>query len=461
MDSLLSYQDDGFVATNQETLEMLNKAMTAGQGVDAGSFTGGRALSLESLDQILVNILHTQDEAVLFQRLKKQPIKSVIHQWDQRTDVGADDGAWVGEGGSSLADSDQTIARKYLQAKYLQTKRTVTLQATMTAMIEDAMALEENAGTLWLIRNVEKALFGGNATIFPTQPDGLDVLIPSTHVIDLRGKSASSSNFEDSMTIGTRSIRDYFGRADLLLSSTMVMQDMQKLLRDRIRFPAQESGLGGAVFTKYPTPFGAPDIKEDVFIKEKGNPSASSLTSARPAQPTITSVTPATGATGSQFLAADAGEYYYVVAALNAAGESVASAAVAGTVVAGGKNTLLIAAMDATVTGFRIFRSKKGAADGSDTRKMVDIAYSGSGTLSWDDLNADLPGTSSAYLLTTDPMYNAIEWAQFLPMMKFNLYPTAAAVYPFLMLLFGGLAVKKPTNQIRIKNVSPDSLGWF
>ena len=60
-----------------------------------------------------------------------------------------------------------------------------------------------------------------------------------------------------------------------------------------------------------------------------------------------------------------------------------------------------------------------------------------------------------------EPMYDAIEWAQFLPLMKFDLYPTNAAVYPFLMLLFGSLALKKPVNHVRIKNISYSGLGWF
>jgi len=45
--------------------------------------------------------------------------------------------------------------------------------------------------------------------------------------------------------------------------------------------------------------------------------------------------------------------------------------------------------------------------------------------------------------------------------MKFDLYPTNAAVYPFLMLLFGFLAVKKPVQHVRIKNIAPSGLGWF
>jgi len=72
-----------------------------------------------------------------------------------------------------------------------------------------------------------------------------------------------------------------------------------------------------------------------------------------------------------------------------------------------------------------------------------------------------MPGTSDVFLLNLAGLYDAIEWEQFLPMMKFDLYPTNAAVYPFLMLLFGALAVKKTEQQVIIRNVSPSDLGWF
>lgn len=126
--------DGGYFEGNQATLETLQKALTAGSGVDAGAFTGGRALIPESLDNTLVNVLHSQDEARFFQRLKKTPISSPVHQWDERTEVGADDGGWVAEQGESQ-EANQTIARKYGTAKYLQTLRKVSLQASGKSVV--------------------------------------------------------------------------------------------------------------------------------------------------------------------------------------------------------------------------------------------------------------------------------------------------------------------------------------
>jgi len=451
---------DGFAATNQETLEGLYKALQAGSGVDAGAFTGGRALIPESLDQTLVNILFTQDEARLFQRLKKTPVRSPVHQWDQRTAVGSDDGAWVPEAGDAI-EADQTIARKYVTMKYLQTLRKVSLQASISNMIEDAIALEKNAGTLWLIRNVERSLFGGDATSFPQMPDGLDALIPATNVINLQGADATSTAFEDAVIDACRNIRDNYGKGSLLLASTLVTADIQKLLRDRMRVPAGENAFGSAIFKNYVTPFGSPEVLDDIFVKEGAAPSASALTSQAPGALSGPSLTHPSDAS-SKVTAALAGTYFYKIVPVNRYGEgaAVASSPTSVTVAVGEIARFAVTDTSPAETAYRIYRSKKGAADATDVRYVKTIARTGA-SQNIDDTFDDFAGTSSVYILTMDTVYDAIEWVQFLPMMKFDLYPTTSAVYPFLMLLFGALALKKPVQHVRIKGISPSGLGWY
>lgn len=450
---------EGFAQSNAETLEVLSKALTAGSGVDASAFTGGRALTPESLDFTLVNVLASQDEARLFKALKKTPIKSVVHQWNKRTEVGADFGAWVGEGADSI-EGDQTIARATMTAKYLQCLRKVTLQAAYSNMVEDATALEKQAGTLWIIRNMEKALFNGDSSMVAEEPDGLVKQIPTTNVIDVRGAKGSTSTFEGKITEGCRVIRDNFGRASLFLASTKVTQDIQALLRDRIRWPnvSAEGVVGSTYPTSYPTPFGSPDLKDDIYIQEGSTPVVSTSASA-PDAPTLSSGAHTSDA-DSQFASGDAGDYYYVVQAVNKYGPSAASTGLQVTGVASGDKVTFTIAKGSTVpTAYFIFRSQKGATDATDCRYLTKVAYTGT-TQTFTDLNADLPGTSSAYLLTMDSVYDAIEFFQFLPLMKFDLYPTNAAVLPFLMLLYGGLAVKKPTQHVRIKNIGVTG-GWY
>jgi len=455
---LASQAGDGFAMANDLVLEDLQKALTAGYGTDAATFTGGRALMPESLDTTLVSVLHTQEEAKLFQRLKKQPVSSTVHQYVKRTEVGDDDGAFVAEGGNSQ-EKDQTLARKIVNMKYLQTKRQATIQAVTANTIEDAMAIEQNAATLWVIRNVEKTLFTGNSSFVTEQFDGLDALL-TTHVLDMRGGDATGSAFENKVNESCRRIRDYFGKPSLMLSSTMVMEDIQKLLRDRIRVGTGEIVSGNVVFNAYPTKFGKPELEDDVFIKEGTTPVASTITASRPGAPTINSE--AAGAhASSEFAAADAGAYWYKVVAVNAYGDSTAdTSSSAVTVASGDRVTLNVTEGSPAATAYKVYRSQKGAATAADCRYAFTVARTAA-TQDIYDTNSFLPGTSSVYILTMEALYNGIEWNQFLPMMKFPLFPTAAAVYPFLMLLFGALNVKKEEQMVRIKNVAYSGMGWF
>lgn len=454
----------GFSQGSTDVISALHKALSAGSGVDAAAFTGGRALIPESLDTTLVNVLWNQEEAKLFKALKKQPVKSPVHQWTKRTDVGASDGAWVAEGGDSI-EADQTIQRMFAVMKYLQTLRKVTLQMTLTNSIEDSIALEKQAGALWIIKQVERALFNGDSSVVAEEPDGLDKLI-TTNIIDLRGKTANSSQFETAISEACRRIRGYFGVATDMFMSLMAMDNVQGLLRDRIRFPANSGGdgrtLGNMIFEQYPTPFGKPNLNDDIFITEGGAPVASALTTTRPSQVTISlSRQAASGGRTSHFASGDAGSYYYKVVAVNKYGGALASTAVQVTnVVAGDEVVIAITDGSTAGTGYFVYRSKKDAADGTDCRYAYKIARASASPTIY-DTNADLPGCSSSYILNLNSTYDAIEWQQFLPLMKFDLYPTNAPIFPFLMLLFGTLGLKKEEQTVRIKNIAPSTLGWF
>lgn len=453
---------EGFAKANQETLEALTKAFEAGSGVDAGAFTGGRALTPESLDSTLVNVLWNTEEAKLFQKLKKQPIKSVVHQWNYRDEVGEEDSnAWVPEGGAS-SEADQDIVRKFTTAKYLQTKRTVTLQAAQSNMIEDAIAIEQEAGALWIIRQVEKALFTADSSMNTYQPDGLDAQITdSDNVIDVRGADATSATFENAMNEGARVIRDNYGVPTDLFVPTMIMQDVQALLRDRIRF-GYGMNQGTGIFKEYPTPFGTFSLEDDVFIKEGQTVRSASTIEGRPGTTTALTISLAAAGSGSQFGASDAGNYNYEIVPVNRYGRGAAVEGQVTGVAEGEKVTITVTQEPVpAATSYEVYRSKVGGVSGDETRYAFTIDAATAEDTGIVDTNAYLPGTATGYLLNLNTAYNAIEWVQFLPLMKFELYPTDSAVYPFLMLLFGSLAVKKPQHHVRVINVSPSTLGWF
>ncbi|KKL71685.1 hypothetical protein LCGC14_2092470, partial [marine sediment metagenome] len=344
------------------------------------------------------------------------------------------------------------------------------------------------SGTLWIIKEIEKKLFFGDSAMISTEPDGMEKLIVDNigtdpeNVIDLRGKDATSIKMEDAIGEAARVIRQKFGIVTDFYTSLKTMEDIQKLLRDRLRFPAGGGGgdqttVPNLVFDKYPTTFGTPMLQPDLFILEGEAPRTSSISAGIPSQVSISNA--AGSHASSEFLAADAGTYYYSVAAVNKFGQGLVSAEASQVVAVGDRVTITIteggtdgtcffifrnkkdAGSSATVgTSFFIFRNKKDAGSSATKLFMKKVVRTGDDPDVY-DTNSDLPGTSKGFMLGMNPMYNAIEWEQFLPLMKFDLYPTNAAVYPFLMLLFGALGLKKPEQHVMIKNISPSNLGWF
>ena len=199
---------------------------------------------------------------------------------------------------------------------------------------------------------------------------------------------------------------------------------------------------------------------DNVFLKEGAKPKSATNTK-KPDPPVIAAVAVVPDST-SLFAAADAGVYYYVVTAENEFGESAISNAITITAITANRSPITItkAGTGAIPTGYKVYRSQKGAASAADVRLMTRIPLTGS-PLTFNDLNKDLPGTGNAFLLTTDPIYQAIEYLEFLPLQEFKLFPTQAAVDPFLLLMVGTLGMKIPKRHIMYKNVGNSSLSWY
>jgi len=489
-DGMLNFVD--ISDTELGTLGELRKALYAGTGTDSATFIGGRALQIQDLEMTLINAVFSQDEAKLYKRMKMRNATATVHEFTRRDEVGADFGGVAEEGGSGM-ETDQDLKRITVPMKTLQTKRAVTLHMLASQAIDDAKASEKLAGTLTLLRRLEKNLFVGDSLVVPAEFDGLQKSIPGNYnlltgspgdvaeqVIDLRGKAIDDSTLvgEYSLTTAARLIRDAFGKADAAYMSLTVMQDIQKLIRERVRFPIlqpnQADTATGALFTNnWSTPFGMLELIDDVFLRERGISITSTMPLLKPMIPGA--VTPTAGAPTppvvSLFITGvDNGSYRYMVTSENKYGESDPVYSAVTAVAAGEVVTFSIAVCSGAgsmPTGYRIYRSEKDVDPGT-----VLTGYKLIGRFPWIgdptaaaatnglDQNAVLPDTSDIYVLTTDPMYQALEWLQFLPLMEFTLYPTETAMYPFLIMLVGALATKIPKRHVRIMNVGHTG-GWY
>jgi hypothetical protein len=448
---------DRFGIASPADIEALGKALTAGSGTDMAALTGGRALTVQSLEQTLMVTTLSAEDIVLFKRLKKFPVYAVVDEWTEKSERGERGRSFAGETDDGN-ETSSTYARKVGQVKFLSTLRKVSYAKSLEKSIVDVIAEEQVDGTLVILRDAEWALFEGEAAVVTEQFDGLKAIVGANadHVIDAQGAPLTQEMIAHAAEI----IRRSFGVPTDLFLSTKAQTDLDMTLEPAYRVPLPDIP-GGGVQLGSPvagirTSFGNVKTDPDLFVEEGGAPEGALTTD--PTTPA--SVTAAASGSGNTL---PAGDYYYRVSAVSRKGESttvVLSGAV--TVAAGEKVTLTITRGSATdTTGFYIYRSpKNGANTASGMRLVGKVAYSGAATTTWDDTGAWIPGTSCAYVLNMAEAYNAISWRQLLPMVKFPLYPATAPIIPWLQLLFGYLRVTKPKQHVLIKNVKPTQITW-
>jgi hypothetical protein len=448
------------VETGSGSEEMLLKALAAGYGTDAADFTGGRALQPEDCETTLINVMReTQEDFKLMNTIKKTAVKSTVHQFNVRTDVGDEDSGFVAEGGVA-PDNNQDIRRKTKDMKYIQKRGAVTEQAVVADTFEGAYEAEKVATTLSVLRTAEKYCFHGDSVVVPKQFDGLIAQVKAApagkrNIYDMRGRTIQSEG-EGIFTKMAEIIADQGGEANKVFYPLILGQDIQDLCRDRLRFGTEDERMA-AVFKTYPTLYGplliAGDAGPDKMFRPKGVIKPGGVPGGLPNMPAAVTVA-ADEENGSKFASADAGNYTYTVYAVNEYGISEGRSPSAAVAVAAGDGVTITITPDNTSpgTGFIICRSAKG---GTTVMEMVRIGIDEqNATTVYVDLNEDLPGTTEMLFITEKKMQTVVEFLQFLPLRLYRMYPTDRLVTPFIMALWGTPALKAPHWCGIVKNVA-------
>lgn len=446
----------------------LMKALSLGYGTDSANMTGGRALVPQDIDQSVINALAEREQDFkLMKLLKTRKTGSSVVEYTRRSDVG-NHGLIFSKEGADARATDQALERVTRMVKYMQTYREITLQMRTADTLESAEASEKMAGILTVLKGAEFGCFHGNADAVPEQYDSVIRQIQSTvgprgykNEYDMRGKTIGTDG-EKAFKEVARMTYENGGYLSHSFMPPILASDMQDVVKDRLRLNVGDKQVSGIVET-LPTPFSDPILISgaggpDKMFFVRGNIAANGLAAMRPNAPTIAGAAAAEAT--SKFIAADAGNYTYAVHAIDENGQSAASVVETVAVAAGEKVTLTIT-HDGTKpgTGFIITRGKKGVT--TDLREIARVAKAAGATTTFVDLNETLPGTGDILLLSHDTLAPSIRWNQFLPAMKFDLYPTKSAIIPFLIVMFGTPDVIVPWYNGVIRNVSPADLSWF
>lgn len=480
-------------AMAQGDFQELSKALTAGYGTDVATLTGGASLRIQSLEKTLLSTIQENKHFRLFNRLPKPDATATVDEWTEQNGVGGFLGGSTNSEQGVIAQSTGSYARRVGLVKYLMTQRQVSLVQSLQNTITDSEVTEQRNGALELLTNAEYLAFEGNSSVNPFEYDGIAYQltsgvtagqVPGTNIVDVRGQPLNGIN---AISQAAATIASYgnFGTPTDIFCSQLVQSDFDTKLDPAFRVPLTDVGAGGislgapvrGIRTSWGDIANQPDvfIREDLLLQpfEVQYPALAAANSGFQPQ----SVALATGSSAqSLFATADgsAGLYYYAVAGVNSAGGS--AAVVCGsqaTVAAGATVTLTITgSAGAAETGYIIYRSYKGGGNsiagtdntqagwGSDFREVCRIPVTAGGTTTWTDYNTNVPGTTKAYVLNLAQSAMAITWRQLLPMIKFPLYPTNAAVIPWAQLLFGYLRIGKRRHHVMIQNILPSQQKW-
>lgn len=462
----------GFGVGSEKDIAELSKALEAGYQIGAGR-TGGSALRVESLEASLKVVTFTSSHIKFWKKIPKSPAYSTVEEYNQLSDYGGKQSAFVQEGELPQATDSSYIRRTQL-VKFLGTTREVTHQATVVHPAHgDLIALENQNGILWLLEQVERSLFSGDSSLSfdgeAEQWDGLDTLVDSASVLDLEGNSLQEADLEEA----ANTIVENYGFPTDCFLGTRAMSDLVKTMypRERIQLPAPVNGQIGNSIQTISTQAGVLEFSPNVFIRQTpAAPSAATSPNA-PATPASIADGALAGTDGDHTKGAPTGttNFAYVVTACNRFGESAPTAVMAGIVAmlqaekAAGNHVPLTVTNPATIGAFppeyfKVYRSKA-AVSATVPTSLADYALiaqvpctdqAASGTTVLNDVNLTLPFTSTTYVGELTP--SVLTFRQLMPMMKMDLAVLSPA-YRWMILLYGTPILFAPKKWIRIINV--------
>jgi len=446
----------------------IRKALTIGTQHPAVS--GGMTLTSQSLEGTMRVTTLNMSHIKFYKKLSRLGADNTVLEYNLQDSYGQTRAGAFTKEGELPQQQDAAYRRALAQVKYLGTQRGVSHPMTVVkSAFGNVIALETTNGVIYLMYQLEKALFKGDSTIVPESFDGIFQQIVQhpvarrRNIIDLRNGVVTQDIIEQASNI----IVSALGEPTDLVFSPKAHSDYSRQF-----YPIQRAGLPiatsqgtvGFVVQETLTTGGMIKLENNLFLRpgeigslsegdtDKAPPSVASSPKA-PLPPTI-ALAAAVGI-GSKFSAADVGTYRIRVSAKNRFGESAASSSSSVLVAAAGDGIQITITDggglgDQTTTGFIIYRSADPNAIAGTEEVMVEVPRTPGATTITIDANDDIPGTSKAL------MYNAslqvMSWRQLLPMMKVALATTAPSVQ-WMQLLYGTPIVYQPTKVVLLRNI--------
>lgn len=453
----------GFGVSKLSEVEELSKALSISQNYGAtapGNLTGGSALSVEDLDATLKLVTFNLQHLRLWKDIIKQQVTQTVSEYNVQNSYGQEVSPFFAMGGNPTS-TDANYDREYITVKYLGTQGQVQHNLTLIqAAHGPVVAREVKNKTVELLGRNERAMFDADSSINALEYDGI--------MAQVQAKEASatykSSDFADYTQTGADDsvIMDIRGSFDEDVAEDMALRNVNNFgfgmdcyLGTTIHsqfskdFYLRQRTVPGASVTsgnRVKEHMGSLDFryKPSLFNLPRKSPKAVSVSAST--APTLANVTtPANAA--SEFGAADAGSYGYVVSLVYSDGETLPSANTTTTVAAGD-----IVQIEVSFTGTplyaNVFRVAGSATTGHQFIKRVALGASGANITI--DTNSDLPGAAKAYLVEHNE--DVLVWKQLGSMIKYDLAVTDTS-YKWLQLMYGTPLVAAARKVVIAKNI--------
>lgn len=459
----------GFGTASASDVAELNKALTTGAYAQANGVAGqtnGAALQVESLENSLKVLTYSDQHVKFWKKIAKTPAYSTVEEYNQLLSYGSGVGGFVPEGVLPETD-DSEYKRQASFVKFLGTTREVSHPMTLVRLAHgDVIARENQNGILWLMKQLEHALFWGDSSLAApgkegVQFDGLNKMIDKENTLDIKGKQLQDTDIN---TAAQMIIENYGTPTDLYIPfETLGEFSKEYFPKERVIMPTAGAGYqAGLVVNKFQTHGGAVDFQPDLFLQKTKPLDGKNIGGAK-APTAVGSVTVALDESGTKgdFAKSGAGTYSYSVTACNRFGESVPVACTSPVAITSSDFTkgvkITIKNNSAMVVAPEYFNIYRTEADGTQKYCIMKVpaqAVVADGTTEVVDNNEVMPNTYTAFMGEFTP--EVIAFKQLAPIMKMDLALLGPA-YRWMILLYGVPQLYAPKKWVKITNIKASS----
>lgn len=458
----------GFGIGSIGDVQAINKALegVGDPGISSGyafggtDQAGGGALRVESLDSSLKVITFTDKHINFWKDIPKSPAYSTVEEYNQLTSYGTQTGGFIGEGELPYA-SQSDYARKAALVKFVGTTRSVSHPMTLVrTMVPDVIAQENSNGIMWMLRQIENALFWGRASgrgaAQYVEWDGMDQLVGNTY--DLRSTSFASTPFTTIVNDLAQTVVDNFGfPTDIYIPFPVlakINEEFAGTAAQRVILPTPSGNTQVNInIDGLMTQAGRVNLKPTFFLqKTRVAPSVVKLLKSD--EMPLASVSVTASADIATNIAPGAGAYACSFTLRNKYGETISKTCAGGTITLTSAQTLkfAVSGVDAnanTAQFMDVFVTQ--VDDAAGTKYWVQsfaLAATADTNYLWDGLM--LPNTSTAFIGQMTP--DVITFRQLAPLVKMDL-ATIAPAYKWMILLYGVPVIFAPLKWTKVTNI--------